>query len=499
MTLLGDVDFNKTLGSGSFGSVYPSKNGTYAYKQYEDYDDECFGNTILSEVSMMKTLEDIPTIQNVDDVITKQDESGFFMKLYRTTVEAEVRNILSQKDYDNNTRINYAKHILYGLLVGLYYAHQRLIIHSDIKPSNIVINNERDMSIIDWGISIGDKYNEKNNWPTQTLWYRAPEVSLGDEHYSSKIDIWSAGLVCYFILTGKHLLPGDSDIDQLYKIFRLLGTPDETNWPGVSSLNEYKNFPKFTPQGLPATGNDALDDLLLHMLRINPIDRYTAAEALNHEFFNDLRNDIFVDIPMLERAMLVPILTINPNNINIGTRYEILSILKNFLENDSLNISSFFLAMEYADYILSQGYEMIENPTLTALACAYLAHMFNQYMEDADSYSIIDSYIGQFPSVNPSDLCQVSYQIFRYLGYNLYRQHIGLYFNIVSDDIRHNLVKEEVLKLILLFVQTPEYLMQNKLVVVAAAYYTLYPNIGFDDFNTDETIQLSKNYMSYLQ
>lgn len=503
MALHRNINFNseEILGSGSFGSVYRSKNGNQAYKKYDDYDN-CFGHTFVSEVSFMKTLEDIPTVQKVDAIITKRNESGFFMKLYRTTVQSEVKQ---WKDYDVNKRINYAKHILYGLLVGLYYAHQRLIIHCDIKPNNIVINNEREMSIIDWGISIGDKYNDKNNWPTQTMWYRAPEVSLGDEHYDSKIDIWSAALVCYFILNGEHLLPGDSDIDQLYKIFTLLGTPTENTWPGVSSLKEYRKFPNYSPEGLPKTGDSVLDNLLSNMLILNPIYRFTAAQSLNHDFFADLRNDTFTDIPIYQRAMLVPSLPINNANINAKIRQEIFSVLINLFSNDIINISSFFLAIEYVDYILSQNNasSSTENNIIIAISCAYLAHMFNQIAEDTDDRYVLPLYIKQYPFINQSDICNLSYAIFRYLGYNLYRQHLGLYFNILASDIHDNLLKKQVLRLLSLFIQTPQYLSQDKLVVVAAAFYTLNPNIDLSYSLvskgwTSEIIRLSTTYMSPL-
>ena len=81
-----------------------------------------------------------------------------------------------------------------------------------------------------------------------TLWYRAPEILLGSKFYSTSVDNWSLGCIFAEMITRKPLFPGDSEIDQLFRIFRILGTPTETNWPGVSSLPDYKSvFPRWEP------------------------------------------------------------------------------------------------------------------------------------------------------------------------------------------------------------------------------------------------------------
>lgn len=73
-----------------------------------------------------------------------------------------------------------------------------------------------------------------------TLWYRAPEILLGCKKYACAVDTWSIGAIFAEMATGKPIFPGDSEIDELFRIFRLLGTPTEVVWPGVSSLPDYK-------------------------------------------------------------------------------------------------------------------------------------------------------------------------------------------------------------------------------------------------------------------
>jgi serine/threonine protein kinase len=82
-----------------------------------------------------------------------------------------------------------------------------------------------------------------------TLWYRAPEVLLGSKLYSTTVDIWSIGCIFGEMVLKSAVFPGDSEIDQLFRIFRFLGTPTENEWPGVSQLPDYKdNFPVWAPQ-----------------------------------------------------------------------------------------------------------------------------------------------------------------------------------------------------------------------------------------------------------
>lgn len=125
-----------------------------------------------------------------------------------------------------------------------------------------------------------------------TLWYRAPDVLLGSRQYNTSIDMWSAGCIMAEMYTGRPLFPGTTNEDELQKIFRLMGTPSELSWPGISQLPEYKSgfsvyatqdlrmfLPQIDPHGL---------DLLSQMLRLRPDQRISAKDALNHVWFRDL-------------------------------------------------------------------------------------------------------------------------------------------------------------------------------------------------------------------
>lgn len=128
-----------------------------------------------------------------------------------------------------------------------------------------------------------------------TLWYRAPEVLLGGKRYSTAVDMWAIGCIFAELATQQPLFPGDSEIDQLFRIFRLLGTPQDTpnSWPGVSTLPDYKpDFPQWQAtsdlaEKLP--GMDALGlDLLRQLLVYEPGQRISAKRALQHPYFSEI-------------------------------------------------------------------------------------------------------------------------------------------------------------------------------------------------------------------
>jgi len=122
-----------------------------------------------------------------------------------------------------------------------------------------------------------------------TLWYRAPDVLMGSRKYSTPLDIWSIGCIFAEMSTGRSLLPGSSEEDQLQKIFQTLGTPSPQSWAGLMELEGWKSdFPKYAPKqlkdicpNLPETGLD----LLAQTLEYDPNCRITASNALNHSYF----------------------------------------------------------------------------------------------------------------------------------------------------------------------------------------------------------------------
>lgn len=130
-----------------------------------------------------------------------------------------------------------------------------------------------------------------------TLWYRAPELLLGATEYSTPVDLWSVGCIFAEIVSKRALFDGDSEQDQIRKIFRLMGTPSEDVWPGVSTLPNFANvaWTRHSKQDLrsiikymDAVLDEQGMDLLYRLLTYDPTQRISAIQALKHDYFKDL-------------------------------------------------------------------------------------------------------------------------------------------------------------------------------------------------------------------
>lgn len=185
------------------------------------------------------------------------------------------------------------KSFMYQLLQGIAFCHENRVLHRDLKPQNLLINAKGQLKLGDFGLAraFGIPVNTFSN-EVVTLWYRAPDVLLGSRTYNTSIDIWSAGCIMAEMYTGRPLFPGTTNEDELQKIFRLLGTPSEQSWPGISKFPEYKStFPIYATQDLrmilPQIDQQGLD-LLSRMLQLRPELRVSAKDALMHPWFRDL-------------------------------------------------------------------------------------------------------------------------------------------------------------------------------------------------------------------
>lgn len=186
------------------------------------------------------------------------------------------------------------------MLSAVEHLHSRWIVHRDLKTSNLLLNNQGQVQVADFGLArrLGPQ-SERLTPVVVTLWYRAPELLLGAKEYTSAVDVWSVGCILAELLIGRPLLPGKTEIDQLDKIFSLLGYPAVDN-----SLRQQErllaSFPSSKYQGRSASFSirammskfdvdlsEAGMDLLLRCLEMDPKKRISAKEALSHEFFRE--------------------------------------------------------------------------------------------------------------------------------------------------------------------------------------------------------------------
>lgn len=189
------------------------------------------------------------------------------------------------------------KKFTHQLLSGIRYCHSHRVLHRDLKPQNLLIDKDGNLKIGDFGLAraFGVPLRTYTH-EVVTLWYRSPEILLGGRQYSTGVDMWSVGCIFAEMATRKPLFPGDSEIDEIFKIFRLLGTPTEQEWPGVTSFPDFKSsFPKWerkqddelvNADGVKVLGNEGLE-LLDALLVFDPAGRMSAKQAVHHPYFQD--------------------------------------------------------------------------------------------------------------------------------------------------------------------------------------------------------------------
>ncbi|KXZ46110.1 CDKA1 protein [Gonium pectorale] len=284
-------------GEGTYGVVFKARDRytseIVALKKIRlEQEDEGVPSTAIREISFLKELRH-------DNVVRLYDVLYCERRLYLVFefLDLDLKKLMdATPNFSRNSRL--IKTFMWQMLSGICFCHSRRILHRDLKPQNLLIDRTRNqLKLADFGLAraFGIPVRAYTH-EVVTLWYRAPEILLGSKTYSTPVDIWSIGCIFAEMVNHKPLFPGDSEIDQLYKIFQLLGTPDESMWAGCSSLPDYKDtFPKWRPQSLQAavpTLSPHGVDLLSRMLVYTPQHRITASAALDHPYFDDIRDQM---------------------------------------------------------------------------------------------------------------------------------------------------------------------------------------------------------------
>lgn len=278
------------IGEGTYGVVYKAKekgsNRVIALKKIRlEHEDEGVPSTAIREISILKELHH-PNIVSLLDVV------HYNYKLY-LVFEFLDKDLKRYIDSIKTVDPLLVKSYMYQLLQGIAFCHSHRILHRDLKPQNLLIDRNGSLKLADFGLARAFCIPLRSyTHEVITLWYRAPEILLGAAQYACPVDIWSAACIFAEMATKRPLFPGDSEIDQIFRIFRTLGTPTEEQWPKCTTLPHFKpTFPKWQRQPienvLPGVDPLALD-LLEKMLVYEPRRRLSAKQALQHPYFDEL-------------------------------------------------------------------------------------------------------------------------------------------------------------------------------------------------------------------
>nr|ABG91275.1 putative mitogen-activated protein kinase 14 [Leishmania mexicana] len=295
------------IGDGTFGSVAKAvskKTGQLVaikkMKQKFYTWEECVK---LPEVDVVRRIHGHPNVVKLREVIRENNELFFVFEYMDCDLLGVIKKAKQQGGRPASTPstaplIPYplVKNYMRQMLQALVYIHKRGYFHRDMKPENLLIRKEASgdevLKLADFGLVKEIRARPPFTDYVSTRWYRAPELLLQDRFYGAAVDVWAAGCIMAELITMRPLFPGTNEVDQLFKIMSVLGSPTEEVWAGGLRLAKKIRyvFPKVAGSGLAQALPSHIPlpalDLLRQMLVYDPKVRLTAEQCLQHPFFN---------------------------------------------------------------------------------------------------------------------------------------------------------------------------------------------------------------------
>lgn len=318
------------VGSGTYGEVHKARvkadpSRLVSVKQTKNVnEDKAIPSAVLRELMLLSEINFPHIIHTSTKDVFYDPETRIFSFVYDYGA-FDVRKLIRYYAKKRQTVSEIVtKSILFQLLLGLEHIHERGIIHCDVTPPNLIIMPQNSklpgiLKLIDFGLARAvDSPDQDKFTGVVTVWYRAPELLLGDTRYNSAIDVWSAGCIFAELLLGSVLFQAETqqfeqnptafNRNQMNKIIEVMGPlredEDIARPQFCTHLQEYNQYPKSRQrttlrqmfQNVPLLALDLLEK----MLTLNPLRRITAHDALRHDYFNEK------PIPAMNIARMIP-------------------------------------------------------------------------------------------------------------------------------------------------------------------------------------------------
>ncbi|KAM9712675.1 serine/threonine-protein kinase MAK isoform 3-T5 [Menidia menidia] len=278
----------RQLGDGTYGSVLMGRSNEsgelVAIKRMKRkfYSwEECMN---LREVKSLKKLNHANVVK-LKEVIRENDHLYFVFEYMKENLYQLMKDRENKMFSENEIR-----NIMFQVLSGLAFVHKHGFFHRDMKPENLLCMGPELVKIADFGLAREIRSKPPYTDYVSTRWYRAPEVLLRSSTYSSPIDLWAVGCIMAELYTLRPLFPGNSEVDEIFKICQVLGTVKKMDWPEGYQLASAMNFrfPQCVPTHLktliPNASNEAIA-LMRDLMQWDPKKRPTAVQALRYPYF----------------------------------------------------------------------------------------------------------------------------------------------------------------------------------------------------------------------
>lgn len=297
------------IGKGTFGEVFRAKHRKtkqeVALKRIlMDNEKEGFPITAIREIKLLRTYKDENVINLIEVCRSTPEINGNAISyLVFDFCHHDLAGLI-QEAHDKIKTLPNVKCIVKQLLEGLHRLHLHNIIHRDMKSSNILITKHGELKIADFGLArpfVKDDRNRKYTNRVVTLWYRPPELLLGERNYGSAVDLWGVGCIMSELFIKEPLMKGSTDQHQLQLIVDHIGPINTEVWPKCTELQMYNKLSntlntvrqrerllKIKLQRY--THNPHALNLLRELLTLDPSKRIDANRALDHDFFWEERD-----------------------------------------------------------------------------------------------------------------------------------------------------------------------------------------------------------------
>ncbi|KAJ4914991.1 putative serine/threonine-protein kinase [Raphanus sativus] len=284
------------IGQGTYSSVYKARdletNQIVALKKvrFANMDPESV-RFMAREIIILRRL-DHPNVMKLQGLITSKASGSMYLVF--EYMEHDLSGLASTPGV--NFSEAQIKCYMKQLLRGLEHCHTRGVLHRDIKGSNLLLDRDNNLKIADFGLAnfyYGDHHHQKKKEPLTsrvvTLWYRPPELLLGSTDYGVTVDLWSSGCILAELFSGKPIMPGRTEVEQLHKIFKLCGSPSEEYWKRsklshATVFKPQKPYERCVAETFKSLPSSALA-LVEVLLAVEPEGRGTTTLALQSEFF----------------------------------------------------------------------------------------------------------------------------------------------------------------------------------------------------------------------
>jgi mitogen-activated protein kinase 15 len=286
-------DILQKIGKGAYGVVWKAldkqtRRIVAVKKSFDAFQNTTDSQRTYREISLLRQLRSHPNLVSL-------------LAVHRAANDRDIYLVFELMDADLHRVIRasilldvHHRFITWQLLCALKYLHSAGVVHRDLKPTNVLINADASIKLCDFGLAravgCGDCPDDMTDY-VATRWYRAPEILFASTHYSAAVDLWAAGCIVAELVTGRPLFPGTSTMDQLERVVACTGLPSPEDLSSLDSEYAQSMLASLSHTKGRVTLAEKMDgapeeavDLVRRLIALNPAERPTAEQALEHPF-----------------------------------------------------------------------------------------------------------------------------------------------------------------------------------------------------------------------